>query len=113
MVRATRADDNRPMIAPRLFGTDRWGDGDTPSAPNNGGGQPAPVGTVVITPNAPSVAVGRKATLSAPLKDDQGNVLTGRPVVWSSSAPAIATVDARSGACHGRCNRHSDHHRFE
>src|SRR5262249_40914334 len=34
-------------------------------------------------------------------KDAQGNPLPGRPVVWSSSAPAVATVNATSGVVVG------------
>lgn len=60
-----------------------------------------PVATVTVTPNAPSVKVGATATLAATVKDDQGNVLTGRAVAWSSSAPAIATVDGASGVLTG------------
>ncbi len=60
-----------------------------------------PVATVTVTPNAPSVKVGATATLAVTVKDDQGNVLTGRAVAWSSSAPAIATVDGASGVVTG------------
>jgi len=60
-----------------------------------------PVATVTVTPNAPAVKVGATATLVATVKDDQGNVLTGRAVAWSSSAPAIATVDGASGVVTG------------
>ncbi|HEX5074239.1 MAG TPA: Ig-like domain-containing protein [Gemmatimonadaceae bacterium] len=60
-----------------------------------------PVASVTVTPNAPAVKVGATATLAATLKDEQGNVLTGRAVAWSSSAPAIATVDAVSGVVTG------------
>ena len=60
-----------------------------------------PVASVTVTPNAPTVKVGATATLAATTKDDQGNVLAGRAVAWSSSAPAIATVDAASGVVTG------------
>src|SRR5215831_11814223 len=71
------------------------GDGDSPAAPL------VPVASVTVTPNAPTVKVGATATLAATLKDEQNNVLTGRAVAWSSSAPAIATVDAASGVVTG------------
>jgi len=60
-----------------------------------------PVASVTVTPNAPIVKVGAATTLAATVKDDQGNVLTGRSVTWSSSAPTIATIDAASGVVTG------------
>jgi alpha-tubulin suppressor-like RCC1 family protein len=60
-----------------------------------------PIASVTVTPNAPAVKVGATAALVATLKDDQGNALTGRAVAWSSSAPAIATIDAASGVVTG------------
>ena len=62
---------------------------------------PVPVASVTVTPNAPAVKVGATAALVATVKDEQGNVLTGRAVAWSSSAPAIATIDAASGVVTG------------
>jgi hypothetical protein len=59
------------------------------------------VASVTVTPNAPTVKVGAAATLAATLKDDQGSVLNGRSVTWSSSAPTIATIDAASGVVTG------------
>ena len=60
-----------------------------------------PVASVTVTPNATSVKVGSTVALTATLEDDQGNVLTGRTVTWSTSAPATATVDAASGVVTG------------
>ncbi len=54
----------------------------------------APVATVTVTPPSASLFVGATAALAATLKDGSNNVLTGRPVVWSTSNPATATVDA-------------------
>jgi len=60
-----------------------------------------PVASVEVAPNAPSVKVGGTVTLTATTKDDQGTVLTGRAVAWSTSAPTIATVDAATGVVTG------------
>jgi alpha-tubulin suppressor-like RCC1 family protein len=60
-----------------------------------------PVATVTVTPNAPSVKVGSNVTLAAALKDEQGNVLIGRVIAWSSSAPNVATIDAATGVVTG------------
>jgi len=60
-----------------------------------------PVASVTVTPNAPTVAVGATVALAATAKDDQGNVLAGRTIAWSTSAPAIATIDAATGLVTG------------
>jgi len=70
------------------------GDGDSPSSPDNGGGTPAPVSSVVITPATASVVVGKTNQLGAVVKDAAGNVLTGRAIAWATTAAAVATVDA-------------------
>jgi uncharacterized protein YjdB len=54
----------------------------------------APVATVTVAPSSVRVAPGATAQLSATLRDARGNVLTGRPVAWSTSAGGIATVTA-------------------
>jgi alpha-tubulin suppressor-like RCC1 family protein len=60
-----------------------------------------PVASVVVTPNAPTVKAGATVTLAAQLKDEQGTVLTGRAIAWSSSATTVATVDAATGVVTG------------
>src|SRR5260370_29846325 len=50
------------------------------------------VASVTVSPAAPTVLVGATVQLTATLKDGSGNVLTGQPVTWASSAPAVATV---------------------
>ena len=54
-----------------------------------------PVSTVTVTPSTGSVYVGQTLQLSASAKDSTGNTLTGRAVTWSSSTPAIATVNGQ------------------
>ena len=71
------------------------GDGDAPSGPDtNGGGGPAPVSTISITPTTATIVMAKTTQLAATTKDASGNVLSGRAIAWTSSATAIATVDA-------------------
>ncbi len=56
---------------------------------------PAPVATVTVSPSTMALLVGATATASAETKDASGNVLPGRVVTWSSSAPAVASVSAQ------------------
>jgi uncharacterized protein YjdB len=53
-----------------------------------------PVASVTVTPTNPWVLIGGALQLTATLKDARGNVLNGRTVAWTSSAPAVATVSA-------------------
>jgi uncharacterized protein YjdB len=52
----------------------------------------AAVATVTVSPASASVAVGAVEQFTATLRDASGNLLTGRPVTWGSSSPAIAGV---------------------
>jgi len=52
----------------------------------------APVATVTVSPASVSLGVGATQTLTATMRDASGNILTGRSVTWSSSAPLLATV---------------------
>jgi hypothetical protein len=55
---------------------------------------PAPVASVRISPDSARIERGGTVDLSAAAFDAQGNVLTGRPVSWSSDNPSVATVSA-------------------
>jgi M6 family metalloprotease-like protein len=55
---------------------------------------PIPVASVVVTPATGSIQVGSTSALSATARDASGATLTGRTVIWSSSATAIADVNA-------------------
>jgi uncharacterized protein YjdB len=55
---------------------------------------PKPVGAVILSPSQVSVEVGSTKQLTAQVTDDQGNVLTGRPISFSSSNAAVATVSS-------------------
>jgi uncharacterized protein YjdB len=55
--------------------------------------QPAPVATVAVEPASHTfTGLGQTRRFSAVARDASGNVLTGRAVVWSSSAPGVASV---------------------
>ena len=54
----------------------------------------APVASVTVSPATASLIKGNTLQLAAAEKDASGNVLTGRTVTWTSSAPAVATVSA-------------------
>ena len=63
--------------------------GDT-TLPNN----PAPVATVTIAPQTPSLGTGASVQLSATMRDASGAVLTNRDVTWNSTSAAVASVSA-------------------
>ena len=52
----------------------------------------AVVTTVAVSPTSASVAVGATTTLQATVKDQNGNVMSGQPVSWSSDNTSAATV---------------------
>jgi hypothetical protein len=53
---------------------------------------PAPVASVALSPTSSSLLVGGTQQFAATLQDAGGNVLTGRSISWTSSAPLIAGV---------------------
>jgi murein DD-endopeptidase MepM/ murein hydrolase activator NlpD len=55
---------------------------------------PPPVASVVLNRDTASVLAGGAVPLSATPRDAAGTTLTGRTITWSSSAPAVATVNA-------------------
>jgi len=55
---------------------------------------PGAVETVSIAPPTATVAVGASTTLEAILRAADGSIVTGITPTWSSSDPAIASVDA-------------------
>jgi uncharacterized protein YjdB len=56
--------------------------------------QPVPVARIDVTPANPTISIGATVQLTATLYDAQGNVLSGRPVTWSSSSTSRVTVDS-------------------
>ena len=55
---------------------------------------PAPVASVTVALSAASAIVGQTVQATATVRDAAGNALAGRTVVWSSDAPAVASVSA-------------------
>ncbi|MFL5606534.1 MAG: beta strand repeat-containing protein, partial [Gemmatimonadaceae bacterium] len=53
---------------------------------------PVPVASVAVQPATASLHVGQTASLSATVTDANGTVVTDRPVAWTSSNNAVATV---------------------
>ena len=62
---------------------------------------PVPVDSIDVSPNALTVTAGLGGQLTATTFDDDGNVLTGRAVAWSSGNAAVATVNETSGLVSG------------
>ncbi len=54
----------------------------------------APVARIVLAPSVAPLGLAATQQITATLLDDRGNVLSGRAVSWSSSAPAVASVSA-------------------
>jgi uncharacterized protein YjdB len=52
-----------------------------------------PVASVTVAPSSLSLQVGQTAQLTATPRDAAGNPLTGRVVVWTTSASGVATVN--------------------
>lgn len=52
----------------------------------------SPVDSIAVLPADATLAVGETAQLDAVLLDALGNALTGRPVVWGTLDPSVATV---------------------
>jgi uncharacterized protein YjdB len=53
-----------------------------------------PVASVTVSPATASLTVGQTAQLTATTKDANGNILSGRPVTWSTSNGSVATVSS-------------------
>jgi uncharacterized protein YjdB len=51
-----------------------------------------PVGSVTVSPPTLSLTPGQTGTLAATVTDANGQVVTNRPVSWTTSDPAVATV---------------------
>jgi len=54
--------------------------------------QNIPVATVTVSPLNPEVEVGSSLAFTATPRDSAGNTLNNRPVVWTTSSAAVATV---------------------
>lgn len=63
--------------------------------------QPTPVASVVITPDSSTIELGATVALTAQARDDQGAALSDRTIRWSSSAPAVVSIDSLTGVAKG------------
>ena len=52
----------------------------------------AALASIAVTPADPKVGVGLTQTLAAQARDQYGAVMSGVPLTWTSSNPAVATV---------------------
>lgn len=52
------------------------------------------VTSVVVTPTASQIEIGRTTTLTAVVKDQRDSVMSGKTVTWSSNNTSVATVAA-------------------
>ena len=59
---------------------------------------PAPVGSVDVSPPNQTITDGNSASFTATVKDAHGHPIAGHPVSWDTSDPAVATVDANGNA---------------
>ncbi len=55
---------------------------------------PAPVASVVVSPFSATLEAGQSMQLDVAVRDYAGTLLTGRAVLWNSSAPTVAMVSA-------------------
>ena len=59
------------------------------------------IASISISPDAATLSVGQAVQYTATLRDSSDKIITGRPVVWLSSAPSVAAVDT-TGTTTGR-----------
>jgi uncharacterized protein YjdB len=64
------------------------------SAPVNVTVKLVPVATVTVVPNPHTLQCKQTAAFQAILRDANQNIIVGRPVTWTSSDPAIASITA-------------------
>ena len=70
------------------------GDGESANAPPTAPDPPRPTTVAVRPATVELTAVGATVQLSAEVRDQNGNVMTGAAVMWSSSSASVATVAA-------------------
>src|SRR4030095_9958733 len=56
-----------------------------------------PIASVAVSLESSTLEVGQVTRAKATLTDAEGATLSGRPVAWESSTPAIATVNSVGG----------------
>lgn len=63
-----------------------------------GGGGSGPVATITIAPATATIAVNGTQQYTAVAKDASGNTVSGVTYTWTSSSPAVATINANGMA---------------
>ena len=69
--------------------------------------EPMPVGSITVVPPSMELAAGATGALDAEVKDEAGNVLRNRRIIWASAKPSIATVSENgvvTGVAAGRAD---------
>lgn len=64
------------------------------SSPSDPDPEPVAVASVEVAPTSPEILVGQSVQLTATLRSADGQVLSGRPVTWSSEDTDVASVTA-------------------
>jgi hypothetical protein len=54
----------------------------------------AAIAFIGVSPGAMLLTIGQTRQMTAVLRDADGNLLTGRTVVWSIDAPTVASISA-------------------
>jgi uncharacterized protein YjdB len=52
------------------------------------------IASVAVTPNPVNMVAGQKTQLASTARDGSGTIVTGKPVIWSSSNTAVANVSS-------------------
>ncbi len=81
-------------LSPGITSVHAISEGSYASADVRVSGPPGAVAKVTLIPAAASLTISESLQLATILEDAIGNVATDRPVVWTSSAPSVATVSA-------------------
>lgn len=55
---------------------------------------PEPIASISVTPVDDTLREGETVTLVATMRDNAGNIVTGRTITWSTTAPNVATVNS-------------------
>jgi uncharacterized protein YjdB len=79
-------------IAPGTTGITAWSEGRSGTATITV--SPRPVSAVIVSPGQMAIFQGQSAQLNVLVTDDRGQVLTGRPISFSSSDPQVASVSS-------------------
>src|SRR4051812_43424047 len=87
---STRSPFVASALAALLVACGGGGEGTKPTPVDN-----TPIVTsVTVVPGVSQVEIGASATLTAEVRDQKGALMGGKAVAWTSSSPAIVSIDA-------------------